>query len=79
MTYEEDAGEPEASLLEIKLLINIVISDTKKGARFCTYDIKDLFLASPMDCKEYRRIQWEYIPYKNLTCYNIETIVEDDG
>ena len=49
MTYEEDAGEPEASLLEIKLLINIVISDTKKGARFCTYDIKDLFLASPMD------------------------------
>ena len=39
-----DTASPAASLLETKLLLNSVISDAAKGARFLTLDIKDFFL-----------------------------------
>ena len=38
-----DTASPAASLLETKLLLNSVISDAAKGARFITLDIKDFF------------------------------------
>ena len=59
LTYEEDAVAPAASLLEKELLINSLISDTKQGARLCSYDIDDYFLASPMDRPEYMMILWK--------------------
>ena len=49
LIYEEDYVSPTDSRLEIKILINSVISNAKKGARFCSYDIKDFFLVSPKD------------------------------
>ena len=54
--HEDDYGAPTASLSETNILINSVISDSKQGARFCSYDIKDIFLVSPMDRPEYTRI-----------------------
>ena len=45
LMYEEEADAPAASILESKLLINIVISDAKQGTRFYSYNHKDLFLA----------------------------------
>ena len=44
-----DAGSPAASLLEKKLISNSTISDARKGARFLSADLKDHFLASPME------------------------------
>ena len=44
-----DAGSPAASLLETKLILNSTISDARKGARFLSADLKDHFLASPME------------------------------
>ena len=49
LDYEEDAGAPAASLLETKLLLNSVISEAHKGARFMTCDLKDFF--SLAQCK----------------------------
>ena len=46
---EYDAGSPAASLLETKLILNSTISDAHKGARFLSADLKDHFLASPME------------------------------
>ena len=43
LNYFGDPSLPAAALLEAKLLINSVISDSKKGARFMKLDIKDLF------------------------------------
>ena len=48
-----DAGSPEASLLETKLILNSTISDARKGAHFFSADLKDHFLASPMEENEY--------------------------
>ena len=44
-------GSPAANLLEIKLLLNNVISDSDKGARSMILDLKDYFLASPIQTR----------------------------
>ena len=47
LNYEHDAKSPAASLIETKLLLNSVISDSSRGARFMTLDIKDFFYKLP--------------------------------
>ena len=49
LTYTSDAGSPSANLLETKLLVNRTISDASKSARFMSVDLKDFFLATPME------------------------------
>ena len=47
LDYEHDATSPAASLIETKLLLNSVIPDSSRGARFMTLDIKDFFYKLP--------------------------------
>ena len=56
LEYLEDASSPPASLLESKLLFNIVVSDSHSGARFISLDIKYYFLQSTLQDSEYMRI-----------------------
>ena len=42
LTYENEIAAPAANLLEIKLMVNSVIST--KGAKFLSVDIEDFFL-----------------------------------
>ena len=46
LDYPDDAASPAAFLLETKLLPNSTLSDTSKGSKFLTLDIKDFFLAN---------------------------------
>ena len=55
-----DSASPAASLLETKLLLNSVISDSHRAARFMTIDIKDHFLPSDLPEHEYMRIHKKY-------------------
>ena len=41
LIHTEDTGLPTANLLETKMLINSIISDATKGARFMSADITD--------------------------------------
>ena len=41
LLYDEDADALAASLIEIKLLMNSVISEAKNGYRFLSCDLKD--------------------------------------
>ena len=69
LPYYNDAGPPAANLIEIKLLLNSVISQAHQGVRFMTLDLKDHFLASPMPNSAYMKIpsstclqiSWKYI------------------
>ena len=79
LRYEHDAGSPAAGLLETKILINSVISDTKNGARFFTAVSKDHFLASPMDRPEYMRIPFHRFPPDIVKRYKLDQLVADDG
>ena len=77
LDYEFDAGSPATNLLETKILLNSVISDASKGARFLTLDIKDHFLATPMKEPEFMKIPWKYFPEDIRKRYNLELLVEN--
>ena len=73
LSYSHDMGSPAANLIETKILLNSVISESDKGARFMTLDLKDHFLASPMQDAEYMKIPQCYIPPDIMQKYNLST------
>ena len=79
LEYASDAGSPAANLLDTKILLNSVISDAKNGAKFLSCDLKDFFLATPMDEPEYMKIPWQYFPSDIRILYNLQSIVDENG
>ena len=79
LMYDEDTGAPAASLIETKLLINSVISDSDQGAQFLSCDLKDFFLATPMEKAEYMKVQYKYFPSDIRHKYNLQSKVTSDG
>jgi hypothetical protein len=79
LVYDDDPASPAAGLLETKLLLNSVISDAHKGARFMSMDLKDYFLASPMNRPEYMKIHRSNIPPDIVEQYNLQDVVTSSG
>ena len=73
LTCPYDTGSPAANLLETKLLLNSIISDSDKRTRFMTLDLKDHFLTSPMQTPEYIKIPQKYIPPHIINKYNLQS------
>ena len=71
---EEDPSSPAVSLLDTKIMLNSVISDAHKGARYCTSDIKNFYLNNPMKKFRYMKIPLKYIPKEIMDEYNIQDI-----
>ena len=78
LDYHNNASSPAASLLEAKLLLNSVISDTDKGARFMTADLQDFFLQSFLDDPEYIRIHGKYFLEDIIQKYDIDNSIAPD-
>ena len=66
-------------MLETKLVINSLISDAKHGSRMLCADIKDFFLASPMEENEYMKVKLRYFPEHIIGRYNLCDIATNDG
>jgi len=79
LPYEADAGSPAASLLETKLILNSTISDSDIGPKFAYADLKDHFLATPMQDPEYMRLKYKYIPDDIKQKYKLADKVTSDG
>ena len=79
LTYDNDVGSPAASLLETKLLINSIISDARKVARFMSLDLKDFFLKSQMKDAKYMRIHKKHLPQDIVKRHNLETKLHYDN
>ena len=79
LDYYGNASSPAASLLETKLIINSVISDSSKGARFASLDIKDHFLQSLLPDAEYMKIHSKYFFEDIKSQYDIDTLIDTDG
>ena len=79
LVYAEDASSPAASLLEAKLLLNSVISDSHLGAQFMSLDIKVLFLQTLLDEPEYMPIHSKYFSDDICQKYNINHTIAPDG
>lgn len=74
-----DSGAPTTNLTEFKMLVNSVISKAKNGARFLSCDLKDFFLASPMQYKKYMKLRYSIIPQDIVEQYNLDQKDADDG
>ena len=59
------------------MIINSTISDSKRGARFMSADLKDHFLASPMNRPEYMKIPYKYFPDDIIQKYNLQNKVSN--
>jgi hypothetical protein len=46
-------------MMSIKILLNATVSE---GAKFMSMDIKDFYIGTPMEQKEYMRIHLSQIP-----------------
>ena len=79
LTYAADAGSPAANMLETKILINNVISDASKGARFMSADLKDHFLATPMEGVEYMKVQYKHFLDDIRRRYKLDEKVTTSG
>ena len=79
LSYLDDAGSPASNIIETKILVNSVISDAHRGAKFMSMDIKDYFLNTPMDTPEYMKVHYKHIPPDIWSCYNLNTKVTTDG
>ena len=62
LPYKADAGSPASNLIKTKILVNIILSDAYKGAKFLSCDLKDFFLASPTTQPEYMRVLITHFP-----------------
>ena len=78
MIFFADAGSPTTTILETKVVINSTISDSPKGARFMSCDIKDFFLKSFMTSPEYMRIHKKNLPPDIITHYSLQDKIHND-
>ena len=72
LSYNADAGAPAANMLETKILVNSTISDAKQGARFMSADLKDFFLATPMEGNEYMKVPYKHFPQDIRDRYGLD-------
>ena len=75
INYPGDVSTKTSGLTTAKLLLNSVISTP--GARFCTFDIKDFYLNTPMEHYEYMRIPVHQIPQVIFELYNLQELVHN--
>ena len=79
LDYFGDSSSPTASLIKAKLLLNSVISDAHRGAKFMSLNVKDDFLQSVLDDPEYLRIHSKYFLEDICNKYNIHHIIAPVG
>ncbi len=60
INYPGDCGTPTVDMVTVKLHLNSVIST--KGTRYCTIDLKDFYLMTPMTRPKYMRMKLKDLP-----------------
>lgn len=75
--YDGNTSTKTADLTTVKILANSVISTP--DARFATIDLKDFYLGTPMQPKDYAymRIPIHLIPEHIMKLYNLEPLVKN--
>jgi hypothetical protein len=74
--YPGEVGTPTAEMLLVKILLNSVIST--RGAKFMSIDIKNFYLATPMERYEYLKLKLCDIPEEIIKEYSLRKIATPD-
>ena len=67
--FPGEVATPTASLELVKLFVNSVLS--RPNAKFCSFDIANFYLGTPMERPEYVKIKLEDIPQEFIDEYNL--------
>ena len=70
-----DVGTPTGSLELVKLIINSVLS--RRNARFFSFDLKKIYLQTPMDRSEYVCIKLSDIPQEFIEEYTLSKAAQN--
>ena len=62
LDFPYDVSSPAVYMTNVKLHINITISDAHKGARYLGIDITNFYLGTDMPYHQYMRIHLSKIP-----------------
>jgi hypothetical protein len=77
VNFPKDCGMPIVDMVTVKLHLNSVIST--KGVRYCTIDLNDFYLMTPMTCPEYMQMKIKDLPEEFITMYNLANKATSDG
>ena len=69
IVFPGEVATPTASLVLVKLIVNSVLSCP--GAKFCSFDVKNFYLGTPMERPEYVKIKLTDIPQEFIDEYNL--------
>jgi hypothetical protein len=64
-------------MVTVKLHLNSIISTM--NARYCTIDLKDFYLNTPMDRPEFMHMKLSNFPPNFVKFYNLTNLANDDG
>jgi hypothetical protein len=77
INFPRDFGTPTVDMVMVKLHLNSVI--LTKGARYCTIDLKDFYLMTPMTHPEYMHMKIKDLPEEFVTMYNLADKATSNG
>ncbi len=77
VNFPGDCGTPTVEMVTVKLHLNSVI--LTKGARYCTIDLKDFYLMTPMARPEYMCMKIKDLPKDFVIMYNLANKATSDG
>ena len=72
-----DCGTPNVDMVTVKLRLNSIIST--KGTPYCTINLKDVYLMTPMAHPEYMCMKLKDLPKDFLILYNLVDKVTSNG
>ncbi len=77
VNYPGDCGTPTVDIVTVKFHLNSVIST--EGARYCTIDLKDIYLMTPMAHPKFMRMKLKALPVKIIELYKLNNKATNDG
>ena len=75
ISYPEELTSRTADLITTKIMWNSVLSTP--GARYMCIDIKNIYLATPLDRYEYMKMPVDLIPDNIMNLYNLHNKVKN--
>jgi hypothetical protein len=77
VNYPGNCGTPTVDMVTVKLHLNSVIST--KGAHYCTIDLKDFYLMTPMARPEFMHMKIKALLAKIIELYKLKDKASSDG
>jgi hypothetical protein len=77
ITYPGDCGIPTVDKVTVKIHLNSFVST--KGAHYCTIDLKDFYLKTPMASPEFMHMKLAEIPEEFAQIYKLHDLADTNS